>query len=47
MTDVTSSSDFPDRETLLSMSGLEFMQAVKLGTMPRATNFKGFKLYSQ
>ena len=35
MTDVTSSSDFPDRETLLSMSGLEFMQAVKLGTMPR------------
>ena len=35
MTDVTSSSSFPDRETLLSMSGLEFMQAVKLGTMPR------------
>lgn len=34
MIDVTSSPNFPDRETLLSMSGLEFMQAVKLGTMP-------------
>ncbi|TKA96423.1 PaaI family thioesterase [Cereibacter changlensis] len=32
-----SPADLPDRETLLSMSGMEFMQAMLAGTMPQPT----------